>query len=133
MAQRSVNLSLTLGCIINVRITLHVGVVTVIRAWGTTCIDGDISVRVPPSVFLSPSFTHSIFLLPAEKVAIKIIDKTKLDEDSRRLLSREIICMEWLDHPNIIRLYEVNTCTWTLLKQTYCICMYVYSQCVHVQ
>lgn len=42
-----------------------------------------------------------------EKVAIKILDKTKLDERTQRLLLREITSMERLHHPNIIRLYEV--------------------------
>lgn len=45
--------------------------------------------------------------LSAEKVAIKIIDKTKLDDRARKILSREILCMERLNHPNLIRLYEV--------------------------
>jgi serine/threonine-protein kinase NIM1 len=39
-------------------------------------------------------------------VAIKILDRTKLDERTQRLLLREITSMERLHHPNIIRLYE---------------------------
>ena len=42
-----------------------------------------------------------------EKVAVKIIDKTKLDDQARRLLSREITCMECLQHRNLVRLFEV--------------------------
>lgn len=38
---------------------------------------------------------------------MKILDKTKLDERTQRLLLREITSMERLHHPNIIRLYEV--------------------------
>ncbi|UJR28940.1 hypothetical protein I4U23_010157 [Adineta vaga] len=48
-----------------------------------------------------------VHLLAKEKVAIKILDKTKLDERTQRLLLREITSMERLHHPNIIRLYEV--------------------------
>ncbi|CAF3672805.1 unnamed protein product [Adineta steineri] len=48
-----------------------------------------------------------VHLLAKEKVAIKILDKTKLDERTQRLLLREITSMEHLHHPNIVRLYEV--------------------------
>jgi len=41
-------------------------------------------------------------------VAIKILDKTKMDEKTQKLLSREIKSMDYVKHPNIIRLYEVR-------------------------
>ena len=41
------------------------------------------------------------------RVAIKVIDKTKLDEVSRTHLYQEVRCMKLVTHPSIIRLYEV--------------------------
>lgn len=45
--------------------------------------------------------------VPDMKVAIKIINKTKLDEDTLKMIQREVHIMKLLQHPNIIRLYEV--------------------------
>ena len=42
-----------------------------------------------------------------EKVAVKVIDKTKLDEVSRSHLFQEVTCMKLVQHPNVVRLYEV--------------------------
>lgn len=39
----------------------------------------------------------------AEKVAVKILEKSKMDQKAQRLLSREIHSMEQTHHPNIIR------------------------------
>ncbi|XP_037609131.1 serine/threonine-protein kinase NIM1 isoform X1 [Sebastes umbrosus] len=45
--------------------------------------------------------------LTKDKVALKILDKTRLDNHAHRLLSKEIISMECLHHPNVVCLYEV--------------------------
>ncbi|CAD5206749.1 unnamed protein product [Bursaphelenchus okinawaensis] len=42
-----------------------------------------------------------------EKVAVKVIDKTKLDPESAADLMQEVRCMKLVQHPNIVRLYEV--------------------------
>lgn len=42
-----------------------------------------------------------------ERVAVKVIDKTKLDEISRDHLYKEVNCLKLVQHPNIVRLYEV--------------------------
>lgn len=42
-----------------------------------------------------------------DKVALKILDKTRMDTQVQRLIHREISSMELLRHPNVIRLYEV--------------------------
>jgi MAP/microtubule affinity-regulating kinase len=41
------------------------------------------------------------------KVAIKVIDKTTLDEKKLSKLYREVRIMKMLHHPNIVKLYEV--------------------------
>ena len=50
-----------------------------------------------------------------ERVAVKVIDKTKLDPISREHLFQEVRCMKLVQHPHIVRLYEVSTMR-TLLK-----------------
>ncbi|XP_050532898.1 SNF-related serine/threonine-protein kinase [Daktulosphaira vitifoliae] len=41
------------------------------------------------------------------QVAVKVIDKTKLEEVSRNHLYQEVRCMKLVQHPNVVRLYEV--------------------------
>lgn len=46
-------------------------------------------------------------IFSGEKVAIKVIDKSKLDKISREHLFQEVKCMKLVQHPNVVRLYEV--------------------------
>ncbi|XP_071522839.1 serine/threonine-protein kinase NIM1-like [Panulirus ornatus] len=45
--------------------------------------------------------------LTRDKVAVKVIEKAKLDQKTQRMLAREISNMDAVAHPNIIRLFEV--------------------------
>lgn len=40
-------------------------------------------------------------------VAVKVIDKLKLDEISKTHLFQEVMCMKLVQHPHVVRLYEV--------------------------
>ncbi|KAK2099513.1 Serine/threonine-protein kinase sik3 [Saguinus oedipus] len=44
------------------------------------------------------------------RVAIKIIDKTQLDEENLKKIFREVQIMKMLCHPHIIRLYQTCIC-----------------------
>jgi MAP/microtubule affinity-regulating kinase len=44
-----------------------------------------------------------------KEVAIKIIDKTQLNPGSLQKLFREVRIMKTLDHPNIVKLFQVTT------------------------
>lgn len=52
-------------------------------------------------------FNHFPFPLFSQ-VAIKIIDKTQLDESNLQKVHREVEIMKRLDHPHIIKLYQVS-------------------------
>ena len=43
-----------------------------------------------------------------EKVAVKVIDKMKLDQSTRTQMMQEVRLMKLVQHPNVVRLYEVN-------------------------
>ncbi|KAJ6649240.1 Serine/threonine-protein kinase NIM1 [Pseudolycoriella hygida] len=42
-----------------------------------------------------------------DKVAIKVVDRGRLDARALRMLSREVTTLECVHHPNILRLFEV--------------------------
>ncbi|XP_042079075.1 serine/threonine-protein kinase MARK2-like [Haplochromis burtoni] len=46
-------------------------------------------------------------VLTGKEVAVKIIDKTQLNSSSLQKLFREVRIMKMLNHPNIVKLFEV--------------------------
>lgn len=59
------------------------------------------------------------FGLINSQVAIKIIDKTRLDASDLEKLNREVKIMKLLNHPHIIRLYQVGEFIFTLINTHY--------------
>lgn len=47
------------------------------------------------------------FLFVSKQVAIKIIDKTRLNSSNLEKIYREVQIMKLLNHPHIIKLYQV--------------------------
>jgi len=41
-----------------------------------------------------------------EKVAVKVIDKTKMDQISADHLYHEVTCMKLVQHPNVVSCYD---------------------------
>lgn len=52
-------------------------------------------------------FVNLFFCFSLFQVAIKIIDKTQLDAGNLQKVYREVEIMKRLDHPHIIKLYQV--------------------------
>ena len=53
------------------------------------------------------NFPKLTFNIVVERVGVKVIDKTKLDGKTTKMLLREIKVMDACNHSNLVRLYEV--------------------------
>ena len=65
----------------------------------------DLEERLGSGHFAEVKLARHVFT--GERVAVKVIDKLKLDETARLHLYQEVRCMKLVQHPNIVRLYEV--------------------------
>lgn len=83
------------------------------------------------SVYLSnltSSFNKQIYsLVVLLQVAIKIIDKTRLDESDLKKINREFQIMKLLKHPHIIKLYQVCVGLCCAVIMIYCYPCIIYS------
>lgn len=59
------------------------------------------------SLFSCYAIIIRLFFTQLDKVAIKIVDRSRLDSKNLRMLSREVSTLESVQHPFIIRLFEV--------------------------
>ena len=60
------------------------------------------------SLIIHPYLSIPVLALCLQ-VAIKIVDKTQLDDENLKKIFREVQIMKLLKHPHIIRLYQVQT------------------------
>lgn len=58
--------------------------------------------------FVTPGVYFIIIICFNLQVAIKIIDKTRLDPSNLEKIYREVQIMKLLNHPHIIKLYQVR-------------------------
>lgn len=71
---------------------------------------------------------YSTSLIHFYQVAIKIIDMSRLDKENQRKVKREVEIMKQLDHPNIIKLYQVKI---TMYMHMYMCIQYIVHVHVH--
>lgn len=59
--------------------------------------------KIKENILRDSAISFCVLLNISDKVAIKIIEKSKLDAKTRKMLTREIATMETIHHSNIIR------------------------------
>ena len=50
---------------------------------------------------------YSKYFINTDKVALKIIERSRLNKKTFQFLEREIRSLKCLDHPNIVKLFQV--------------------------